>query len=661
MNNIPTTHNKNCFVFFLLSIFILIIYSNTFNSSWHFDDFGNIIDNPRINITDLYPDTIKKTFYALPEESGGKGESLYRPVAMLSFALNWYIGQDNTFGYHVVNSAIHIFTSFLLFLSIYHLLRSPNIKPIDESLRYQIALLSATLWAIHPIQIQSVTYIVQRMASMAAMFYIAGIYFYLKIRFTDSIYKKIGFALCCIIMFFLSVGSKQNGALMPISILLMEIIFFQNISNFLNTKRIWLIIVFLVLIIASGVFSIYFFYDGNLLSFLKGYEARSFTFIERILTQPRVICLYLYQIIYPIASQFSIDHEIEISRNLIFPWTTLPAILFIILIITAGFYNVKKRPLISFAILFFFLNHTVESTIFPLELIFEHRNYIPSMFLFVPATTIIIFFFERYKQMKEKQFFLKLCVLMTIMVISAIGLGTYTRNFDWLTEKSLWESGIEKAPGNARPYQNLAVSYYQKEGLHDKALELHTKAIDLKDSKPKFSQMVSFNNIGNIYKKKNEIDLAIEYSRKAINAVPKYDMIINYIIVLLEDDRIDLAKQETENLLIDTPDHTTALNLKTLIAIKLRNFQQAYDTALKVIKISSYDDKAISYFALSSMFLGKYDKADHYLNKSLNQSNSGLMNIQKYFALIENSIRANDEEKKNLYLAQLIERFNIKI
>ena len=101
---------------------------------------------------------------------------------MLTFALNWYIGKDNVLGYHIVNNAIHLVTTFFLFLTVLNLLMSPNLKGKYQGNEYAIAFLSAILWAVNPIQTQAVTYIIQRMASLAAMFYIIGIYFYLKTR-----------------------------------------------------------------------------------------------------------------------------------------------------------------------------------------------------------------------------------------------------------------------------------------------------------------------------------------------------------------------------------------------------------------------------------------------------------------------------------------------
>ena len=169
----------------LLSCIILIVYSNTFSASWHLDDYSKIVENPRIKISNLRPKTLYHTFFSSMDSGLALKNRLYRPVACLTLALNWYIGQKNVFGYHVVNTTIHIITAFLLFLTICSLFKTPNLKGRYEGSEYFIALMAATLWAIHPMQIQAITYIVQRMASLAAMFYLLGLLGYLKGRLSE--------------------------------------------------------------------------------------------------------------------------------------------------------------------------------------------------------------------------------------------------------------------------------------------------------------------------------------------------------------------------------------------------------------------------------------------------------------------------------------------
>ena len=215
-------NGKKWIVFALLFILILLTYSNTFRASWHFDDIANINKNPRIKINNLQPATLYQTFIASRDGGLYLGKKVYRPVACLTLALNWYVGQDNVFGYHVVNICIHMITAFLLFLTILCLFRTPRLKGEYSGSEYFIALLAATLWAINPIQTQAVTYIVQRMASLAAMFYILSIYFYLRGRLSDFRKNQVLLYFFCGISFLLAIGSKENAVTLPLALIVLE-------------------------------------------------------------------------------------------------------------------------------------------------------------------------------------------------------------------------------------------------------------------------------------------------------------------------------------------------------------------------------------------------------------------------------------------------------
>jgi hypothetical protein len=196
----------------LLFLLILIIYSNTFDAAWHLDDYQNITHNPHFNkIKNLNVSTLWASLHS------PINQRISRPVAMLSFALNWYIGSNQVVGYHFVNLLIHLLTAFFLYLTIVSLFKTSNLKDRYRESAGFIALLAAVLWAIHPIQTQAVTYIVQRMASMAAMFYIFSLYCYLRARLEPlKKYRRI-FLLCCGFSFLLGIGSKENAATLPIA------------------------------------------------------------------------------------------------------------------------------------------------------------------------------------------------------------------------------------------------------------------------------------------------------------------------------------------------------------------------------------------------------------------------------------------------------------
>jgi tetratricopeptide (TPR) repeat protein len=573
---------------------------------------------------------------------------------MLSFALNWYFGKDDVTGYHLVNIFIHILATFFLFLSVYTLLDAPNVREQFKTNRYPIALLSAVLWSIHPIQIQAVTYIVQRMASMAGMFFIAAMYTYLKARLTPFFYKKILFIFISLLFFVLAVSSKENAALLPLVIVAIEFIFFQDLKKSKIRKQ--SVILFGLIFIFVIIGSTFLFLDNNATSILRAYSSRPFSLLERLMTEARVVLFYVYQLFYPVSSNFSIVHDIKLSTSLISPCTTLPAIITIILVITAAVIKAHRIPVLSFAVIFYFLNHIVESSIIPLELVFEHRNYIPSMFFFVPISIGICRVLDRNKNF-DKQFLFYTYGFITTCLIIAVGIGTYTRNFDWLTEKSFWEDAINKAPDSARPYQNLAVSYYSKIGDYDSAIELLEKSIDLKDSKPNYSKMIAFLNLSQNFVKKNEIDTAFLYAEKAINAQAADIAVENYITTLINADRLEPALENANRFIKNRAENKKALELKTIVLIKLRYFQEADKTALLLFKKDPFNVNYTMYFGLVHSALQNFEKADYYLRRAGSMKTPDRLSI--YLSLISCAINAGFEEKTKTYLDQMFQLFSL--
>ena len=648
-----TLDNRNKIACFLLMTMILLVYSNAFRSSWHLDDYDIITKNKTLQITDLEPNTLKSTFYA-----GLREGTLYRPIPMLSFALNYYFGchcdRGNTFGYHVVNTTIHILSALLLFFAISLLLRAPNVPPLQSTTRYWIALLSSLLWAIHPMQTQAVVYIVQRMASMAGMFYIAGLYFYLSGRLTPLTSKKIFSFFLCGVMFLLAMGSKENAVMMPVAVLLIEIVFFDNIASFYQKNRRQRLCLTALICFAGIAITLFFAYPT--LKSMMNYSGRPFTLSQRLLTETRVIWFYIFQILYPAPSQFSIDHDIVLSESLWMPWTTLTAVAAVMLILGWAFCNSRKKAIFSFPILFFLLNHLIESTVFPLEIIFEHRNYLPSMFLFLPISNGIVLFLDQCRQRTDQKLFFYICSTGVVILITAIGWSTYTRNADWKTEETLWRSALEKAPGNARPYQNLSIFYHQKKGEYDEALKLHKKALDLKDSKPDYSKMISYYNMSVIYKKMNNFELAAQFAKKAVDSGENSMMILHYIDRLMEAEEMELAEKEIERYLEKDYLFVELLNRKTSVALRLNKYDVAYEAAAIAIANAPSNYQSVTFWGLSNMYLNKYDVAEKYLAKGLNKKK---FSLSLYFALITNSLRASDGEKTAHYTREMLKAFPI--
>jgi len=477
--------NRKTFVATFVAIFIvlIIIYSNSFHNAWHFDDHANIVNNHHIHIKSFSWDEIKNSFFGL------KQERLSRPLSYFSFAVNHYFGGTNVFGYHVVNFIIHYLATVFLFLFVFNMLKTPVLREKYEHIAYPVALLTTFFWSINPIQVSSVTYIVQRMSSMAGLFYVMSMFFYLKgraTRYPQSIYFYVlsGFAGLAAML------SKENAVMLPVSIMLFDLFFIQGITKESIRKLIKFIIFPLIVILLAGLI-----YTGGFSKLVSGYEIRDFTLIQRLLTEPRVIIFYISLLFFPVTSRLTLLYDVDISRSLIEPWTTMPAIILILLAVGFSIVIAKRHALISFCIIFFFLNHLIEASFLNLELIYEHRNYIPSMLIFLPAALFAVTAIDRRKRFTQ---------IIAILVVASllIGLGglTYRRNSIFFDAFTLWPDNIKKYPLLSRPHFELGTAYLNsKDQQRNKGLREYLRAMEL-------------NNFGNkIIRGKLNLNLGLYY------------------------------------------------------------------------------------------------------------------------------------------------------
>jgi hypothetical protein len=188
------------------------------------------------------------------------------------------------------------------------------------------AVLTASLWAVNPIQIQAVTYVVQRMTILATLFYLLGMHAYLKARMADERNRRFVWGAAGVLYFFLAVGSKENAILLPASLVLLELIGFQGPDQIRQRLPKMLTIVLAVFLLI-GLGALFFMQFDPVAYFEKVYSERSFTLSERLLTQSRVVLFYISLLLIPSPNRLSVVHDVVLSKSLCNPWTTLPAIL----------------------------------------------------------------------------------------------------------------------------------------------------------------------------------------------------------------------------------------------------------------------------------------------------------------------------------------------
>jgi hypothetical protein len=238
----------------------------------------------------------------------------------------------------------------------------PSLRERYGSISNKVALFTSLIFISHPIQTQSVTYVVQRMTSMAGMFYLLSLVLYVKGRLSAG-WVRYAYLGGMGLSYLLGVFSKENVAILPVVIALYEFYFFQNRDLSHKGKKVLSILVWILFVLGVLIFAIW--GERYLRVIQEGYAYRTFT-IGRILLIP-VVLYYLTLMVYPHPSRLNLDYDFPLSRTIFDPVTTLISILIIAGLIVYSIWVAKKRPMLSFCILWFFVNLAIESSIFPLE------------------------------------------------------------------------------------------------------------------------------------------------------------------------------------------------------------------------------------------------------------------------------------------------------
>jgi hypothetical protein len=364
-----------------------VAYSNTFYVPFQFDDRPNITDNPNIQIKVFTLDRIEQLVKNTYKET-------IRIFSYFTLALNYYFGELNVFGYHLVNFMIHVASGIFLYWFLLLTFHLPSLKEKYGSISYKVALFTSLIFISHPIQTQSVTYIVQRMASMAGMFYLLSMVLYVKGRLSTGPIRFIYFG-GLVLSYLLGVFSKENVAILPLFIALYEFYFFQNIDLSPKGKRV--LLTFVCILIVLGMIGSVIWGKRYIDVIVEGYQYRNFTMLERVLTQFRVVLYYITLLVYPHPSRLNLDYDFPLSKTLLDPPTTLISILIIVALIGYSVLTAKKKPMFSYCVLWYFGNLVIESSIFPLEMVFEHRLYLPAIGPFILFSLMTVRGIEKLK------------------------------------------------------------------------------------------------------------------------------------------------------------------------------------------------------------------------------------------------------------------------
>lgn len=521
-----------CLKVLLLALITAAVYSNTLNNQFVFDD-SRIYLNPHIRLSTLDLDGLANAW----QES----EPRSRPLVNTSFAINYFFHQYQVQGYHLVNIAIHIITGIFLFLLIKTTLSLPALAG-----KYQwgwLPFLSALIWLVHPVQTQSVTYTIQRMNSMAAMFYVIALLAYVRGRLSGHLWRKILLFGLAIMGWLLALWSKEIAVTLPLFVCLYDWYFIQDLEcGWLKKYGLLIGGVFCLLLLATLLF-----YFGNdpFSSLLAGYGSRDFTLGERLLTEIRVVIFYLSLLVLPLPSRLNLDHDFAISQSLFAPINTILSLAALCLLLGLVVYLARRQRLLSFGILWFFGHLVIESTFVPLEIIFDHRLYLPSMIL-IPAG--LVFWRECLPDSSGR-------ILLVAALVLVLSFWTYQRNRAWADPVALWSDCTQKSPDKARNHSNLGVALKRAGRLAEAESHfLTTVRLD-----PSFFE--AYNNLGNIRVIQGRLAEAVLFYAKGLEI--KSDSVLLHINMghtLSNLWRLDEAWEHYKKALVLAPGNVEAKN-----------------------------------------------------------------------------------------------------
>ena len=608
----------------------LLVYSNTFHVPFVFDDNHALLENWSVR----HPETLP----------------LHAPryLAYLSFALNYHLGGYDPSGYHLVNLVIHLCSALLVYLLLRLILRSPyfvssNLREAGARRRvgdlgekglgekdlgarqcaptfvFLVPLFVALLFVVHPIQTQAVTYIVQRMTSLSALFYLLAVVLYVQGRIVIEKTKhttaerdggsqgsspvlagawwKGGLLISAgVVATILAMKTKETSFTLPFALILCEVYFFRGqwkrrflwLLPFLATLPIIPVSVIMATQLAeSSEMNVPTAEDGV---FAAGNLSRS----VYLLTQFRVIVTYLRLLIFPVNQNLDYDYPVYTSffAMPVFLSFLLLTGLFVLAVylyfrseLTGDLRRTSQNietelagahqcaptggllRLVSFGVIWFFLALAVESSLVPIkDVIAEHRLYLPSIGFLLVVVGSVIWLLEYCGSVVAT----RIVAVIAVTLVCVLGYATFQRNAVWQDEIGLWQDVITKSPDKSRPYNNLAVAMHGK-GQFAESIDVLSRSVELDPEHPH-----AYNNLA----------LALMMTKRSYEAVPLLKKAIG-LDLRYADAYVNLA---------------AAFN-------QIRQFQQSIQFMEK--NIAWLDDRAEAHYHLgvAYAFTGQYEAA----------------------------------------------------
>ena len=431
---------------------IFLIYQPGLNGSFLLDDRHNIEVNEDIKINDLSLGSLSAAW------SAGKTGGLGRPISALSFALTQFFMDGSAYSYKITNVVLHMVNMLLVMGFVIALLRFwRDTHQLILSGR-QIILLGGVigfLWALHPLQVSTVLYAVQRMAILSSLFTVAALWLYITWRTRlakKGIFRWVA-PVFLIILVALGVLSKESAILFFGFIGLLEFFSYRQLRlhavDRLFSTAFWTAAIAAIVVAIAYLHFVENWYAGS-------YQARDFDLSERLMTQSRVIFMYLQWILFPSIDQYGLFHDdIVTSRGLVSPATTLLSLIGLFSLTFIAVVVRRTSPWLGYGIGFYLVGHVLEGSFIPLELVFEHRNYLPSLGVLI---ILVIGVFKLFQLLNVRARVVAAIVIAVMMFYASM---SYLRALEWSSYSGQLAAAVERHPNSARTHWAMGIWYLE--------------------------------------------------------------------------------------------------------------------------------------------------------------------------------------------------------
>jgi protein O-mannosyl-transferase len=481
-----------------------------------------------------------------------------RTIGYFTFDLQYTLHGRWLPGFHAINIAIHVVAAMALFGAVLVTCRGSRMPAAVRRDAPGIAVVSALLFELHPLQTQAVTYLYQRFESLMGMFFLLAVWcFVMAVRDPENnALRRRGWFLATWAAVILSIGSKEVGAVAPLVLLWYDRVFVAKSWQDMWSRRRWFYLPFLAMF-AAGAAYLYAHRDHYAAGGI--FDAERMSPLAYARTQPEVILRYLQLAIWPrgLCLDWALPPADTVGR-------ILPPLLALLAMLGFTGWAAVRRPVVGFLLGSFFLILGPTSSFAPIiDLAFEHRMYLP----LAPLAVLVVVAGQAALRLVAVRLGIDrsaaplLSAAAALAVATALGVTTFQRNAVYRSGVTLWKDVIEKVPGNPRGYASLAWHVEQETGDTITAIRLNERALRIDPSIPTAHRGLA------ILLYESNPPRAIHHAREAVRIERNADNLNNLGIVIAETAPDEAEACFREAIAMDARLAAAKLNLGRLLAM----------------------------------------------------------------------------------------------